>query len=70
MADVENLLWVMKEQFAQTLLALLSLFCRWQFRQVHDKIPPDFSGLSHIGKSQDWAVGVVVAYASLKTFVS
>lgn len=70
MADLENLLWVVKEQFAHTLLTLLSLFCWWESRQVCDKICPDFSEVSHIHKSQDWAVGVVVPYVSLKTFVS
>lgn len=70
MADLENLLWAVKEQFAHTLLALLSLFCWWEFRQVCDKICPDFTEMSHIHKSQDWAEGVVVPYVSLKTFVS
>lgn len=66
MADLENLLWVMKEQFAHILLALLGLFWWWEFRQVHYKIPPDFSGASHIDKSQDWAMGVVAPCASVK----
>lgn len=66
MADLENLLWVMKKEFAHTLPALLSLLCWGEFRQVHDTTPPDFSGVSHIDNSQDW--GVVRTYASVKDF--